>query len=68
MQYDISLILDASWCSPRAGKWRFDLRSYGANARRTARALGMVVRGGVAYLTDSTCDTAERILEARGIA
>jgi hypothetical protein len=68
MQYDISLILDASWRSPRAGKWRFDLRSYGLNARRTAKELGMVVRDRVAYLTDSSCDAAERILEARGIA
>lgn len=68
MSLSIALITDASWRSVRAGKWSFDLRAYGIHARRTAKALGMVVRGGVAYLTDSSCDIAERILEQRGVA
>ena len=61
--WDHQLAQDASWRSPVASPWSFDLALYGPDAAATAEALRMVVVRGTAFMTESTPTLAERLLQ-----
>lgn len=63
-----TLAEDVSWRGIYGPRAHVDLDAYGADARRLARQLGMVIQGHRAYLTERTPDLAEVWLAVQGAA
>lgn len=63
----LTLAEAVSWRSIHGPAWRVVLAEHGPGAQRTAKALGMHIEDGLAYLTARTSDLAERML-SRGQA
>ena len=62
---NLDLAEDVSWRSLRGPLATIRLAAYGRDARRTAKALGMVIDGDMAHITEHTPSLAEKMLEGK---